>query len=89
MAGSVKTVSVKSEGRRWFVVLTAEQVQPEPLPTTGEVVGIDLGIATFLADSSGQWRRGASQSQVRRRRTPHFFACGAERREDFSRQKAQ
>ncbi|MGW6354175.1 RNA-guided endonuclease InsQ/TnpB family protein, partial [Streptomyces sp. NPDC055092] len=53
VAGRVKTISVKREGRQWFVVLTVEQVRPEPLPATGSVVGIDLGIASFLADSSG------------------------------------
>ncbi|MCW2873184.1 transposase [Actinacidiphila oryziradicis] len=53
VTGKVKTVSVKREGRKWFLVLTAEQAQPEPLPATGSVVGIDLGIAGFLADSNG------------------------------------
>ncbi|WP_406212467.1 RNA-guided endonuclease InsQ/TnpB family protein [Streptomyces canus] len=53
--GKVKTVSVKREGRRWFVVLAAEQEQPKPLPATGSVVGIDLGIANFLADSNGDF----------------------------------
>ncbi|MFF7438596.1 RNA-guided endonuclease TnpB family protein [Streptomyces sp. NPDC008122] len=53
VVGKVRTVSVKREGRRWYVILTAEQAQPEPLPATGGVVGIDLGIANFLADSDG------------------------------------
>ncbi|GAB2720268.1 RNA-guided endonuclease InsQ/TnpB family protein [Kitasatospora kifunensis] len=53
VVGRVKTVSVKREGRRWFVVVTAERERPEPLPSTGRVVGIDLGIANFLADSGG------------------------------------
>ncbi|MEV5526970.1 RNA-guided endonuclease InsQ/TnpB family protein [Streptomyces prunicolor] len=51
--GKVKTVSVKREGRKWVVVLTAEQSRPEPQPATGSVVGIDLGIASFLTDSNG------------------------------------
>ncbi|MFI6000512.1 RNA-guided endonuclease InsQ/TnpB family protein [Streptomyces sp. NPDC051366] len=55
VVGKVKTVSVKREGKRWFVVLTAEQAQPEPLPKTGSVVGIDVGIANFLADSNGEF----------------------------------
>ncbi|MER5689217.1 transposase [Streptomyces sp. NPDC002205] len=55
--GKVKTISVKREGRKWFVVLTAEQDRPEPLPATGSVVGIDLGIANFLADSGGGFVR--------------------------------
>jgi putative transposase len=41
VVGKVKTVSVKREGKRWYAVLTAEQEQPEPLPKTGSVVGID------------------------------------------------
>ncbi len=54
VAGKVKTVSVKREGRKWFVVLTAEQPRPEPLPATGSEVGIDLGIASFLTTSNGE-----------------------------------
>ncbi|WP_405876637.1 RNA-guided endonuclease InsQ/TnpB family protein [Streptomyces sp. NBC_00005] len=53
VVGKVKTVSVKREGRRWYVVITAEQPRPEPLPKTGSVVGIDLGIASFLTTSNG------------------------------------
>ncbi|MFF3075274.1 RNA-guided endonuclease InsQ/TnpB family protein [Kitasatospora sp. NPDC057936] len=53
VAGKVKTVSVKREGKRWYVVLTAEQAEPEPLSPTGSVIGIDMGIANFLADSNG------------------------------------
>jgi putative transposase len=55
VVGRVKTVSVKREGRRWYVVLTAEQAPPEPLPKTGSVVGIDMGIVNFLADSGGEF----------------------------------
>ncbi|MFD8078729.1 RNA-guided endonuclease InsQ/TnpB family protein [Streptomyces sp. NPDC059718] len=58
VTGRIKTVSVKREGRKWFVVLTTEQDQPEPLPATGSVVGIDLGIANFLADSGGEFVPG-------------------------------
>lgn len=42
VAGRVKTVSVKREGRNWYVVLCAEQELPTPLPKTGAVIGIDL-----------------------------------------------
>ncbi|EFL23929.1 putative transposase [Streptomyces himastatinicus ATCC 53653] len=53
VVGKVKTVSVKREGKRWYVILTAEQAQPKPLPATGSVAGIDMGLAHFLADSDG------------------------------------
>ncbi|MFF8678138.1 RNA-guided endonuclease InsQ/TnpB family protein [Streptomyces sp. NPDC015237] len=55
VVGKVKTVSVKREGKRWYVILTAEQAQPEPLPASGSMVGIDLGVANFLADSDGRF----------------------------------
>ncbi|MEV7004660.1 transposase [Streptomyces sp. NPDC093982] len=54
VVGKVKTVSVKREGKRWYVILTAEQPPPEPLPATGSVVGIDMGIASFLTTSNGE-----------------------------------
>ncbi|MEV6329712.1 transposase [Streptomyces sp. NPDC051909] len=71
VVGRVKTVSVKREGKRWFVVLTAEQIELEPLPATGAVVGIDMGIANFLTTSSGEHvanprhgRRAAAELEV-------------------------
>ncbi|MGW2647544.1 RNA-guided endonuclease InsQ/TnpB family protein [Streptomyces sp. NPDC001393] len=55
VVGKVKTISVKREGKRWYVVLTAEQAKPVPLESTGSVIGIDMGIANFLADSDGEF----------------------------------
>ncbi|MCC3772775.1 transposase [Streptomyces sp. UNOC14_S4] len=54
VVGRVKTISVKREGKHWYVVLTAEQAMPEPLPATGSVVGIDMGVASFFTTSSGE-----------------------------------
>jgi len=49
-------VSVKREGSgrrtRWFVVIPVE-VQPVPLPMTGAITGIDMGVASFLTTSEG------------------------------------
>ena len=63
VVGTVRTVSVKREGRRWYVVLTVEQSQPDPLPPTGSVVGIDMGVANFLADSGGEFVPGPRHGQ--------------------------
>ena len=38
----ITRVSVKREGRHWYVTLAAEQDLPAPLPKTGVTVGIDL-----------------------------------------------
>jgi putative transposase len=50
-AGRVKTISVKREGHRWYVVLSCDDVPTAPLPVTGRAVGIDLGVASFLTTS--------------------------------------
>lgn len=79
VTGRVKTVSVKREGRKWYVVLTAEQDQPEPLPTTSSQVGIDLGIASFLTTSNGvhipsprHGRRAANKLQAAQQALSRF-----------------
>lgn len=53
VAGRVKTITVKREGRRWYVVLACDDVPVEPLAPTGAIVGIDVGIASFLTTSDG------------------------------------
>lgn len=49
----VKQVMVKREGSRWYVIFSCDDIPVEPLPTTGAVVGIDLGIESFLTTSNG------------------------------------
>lgn len=51
--GRIKTIGVKREGRRWFVVLSCDDVPAQPLPMTGVTVGVDVGIASFLTTSDG------------------------------------
>jgi putative transposase len=51
--GTVKTISVKREGSRWYVVLSCDDVPAEPLAPTGAVTGIDLGVTHFLTTSEG------------------------------------
>lgn len=53
--GQVTQVSLKREnnGRRWYVVVIAEQ-PPISLEPTGNSVGVDVGIARFLTTSDGQ-----------------------------------
>jgi putative transposase len=49
--GVVKTISVKREGRRWFVLLSCDEVPALNLPDAGSVVGVDIGVASFLTTS--------------------------------------
>ncbi|MEV8596199.1 transposase [Streptomyces sp. NPDC052012] len=52
--GGVKTISVKREGNRWYVVLTCDEVPAEELVPTGVITGIDMGVAHFLTTSDGE-----------------------------------
>jgi putative transposase len=54
VGGVIKTITVKREGRRWYVVLACDQVPARPLRATGAAVGIDLGVAWLLTTSQGQ-----------------------------------
>ena len=52
--GRVKTISLKREGRRWYVVLSCDDVPARPLPATGRQAGLDVGVARFAATSDGE-----------------------------------
>ena len=52
--GRVKTISLKREGRRWYVVLSCDDVPARPLPATGRQVGVDVGVARFATTSDGE-----------------------------------
>lgn len=52
--GRVKTILVKREGNRWYVILARDNVLAEELPPTGAVVGIDMGTTHFLTTSEGE-----------------------------------
>ena len=52
--GRVKTISVKREGNRWYVVLSCDDVPAKTLPASGAVVGIDMGMASLVTTSDGE-----------------------------------
>jgi len=39
---------------RWFVVFHVDVPEPEPLPVTGESVGVDVGLTSFAVLSTGE-----------------------------------
>lgn len=52
--GKLKTISVKREAKRWFLVLSCDEVPEKLLLSTGSALGIDVGIASFLTTSVAQ-----------------------------------
>jgi putative transposase len=51
--GVPKAVTVRREGRRWWVTIRCVDVPAEPLPATGKEVGLDLGVTVLVATSDG------------------------------------
>ncbi|MFI7232359.1 RNA-guided endonuclease InsQ/TnpB family protein [Nonomuraea angiospora] len=47
MAGRVKTVEVKREAGRWYIILSCDDVPTQSLPATGREVGVDMGVVHF------------------------------------------
>ncbi len=72
--GTIKTISVKREGRRWYVILSCDGVPAEPLPSTGAIIGIDMGITYFMTTSDGAHVPN-----------PHYLAMSAARLADGQR----
>jgi putative transposase len=70
--GRVKTLQLKRECRRWYVIVVIE-ADAEPLPPSGRTAGVDVGVARFLTTSDGvvvanprfldsaQWRKVRNQ----------------------------
>jgi putative transposase len=53
IVGRVRTLQLKRESRRWYVVVVTE-TEAVPLPATGRSVGVDVGVARFLTTSDGE-----------------------------------
>ena len=54
LRGTIKTCTIKrTPTRKWFVYFSCETERLEPLPKTGKVVGIDLGLLTYVQCSDG------------------------------------
>jgi putative transposase len=52
--GTIKTCTVKrTSTNKWYVYFSCEVEKPEPLPKTGKIAGIDLGLITYVQCSDG------------------------------------
>jgi putative transposase len=54
LEGIPKAITVKREGKKWWLSLRCADVPEKPLPPTGREVGIDLGIVNIVATSDGE-----------------------------------
>lgn len=54
LEGTVKTVRLQHRAGWWYACFACEVPDPEPLPATGQVVGIDVGLSALLTTSDGE-----------------------------------
>lgn len=74
LEGTVKTVRLIRKAEKWFACFACE-ISPQPLPTIGRVVGIDVGIKSLLVTSDNElvenprwYRAGQQRLRVLQRR---------------------
>jgi putative transposase len=79
--GTPKTVTISREADGWYACFSCAEVPTQPLPSTGQETGIDLGLEAFATLSDGTrifhpgWYREAecrlktAQRKVARRKT--------------------
>ena len=54
LEGQIKTVRVFCRAGKWFVAFSCAVEKPEPLPPTGESIGIDLGLTRLATFNTGE-----------------------------------
>jgi putative transposase len=53
LEGTPKTVTLSKEADGWYVCISCADVPVQPLPETGQEIGVDLGIEAFATLSDG------------------------------------
>jgi putative transposase len=86
----VRTVTVRRRVRHWYVGFSLDLPRPTPKPSTGKAVGIDLGVSTFAALSTGELLGGPRAFRSARRRLRNLQRVASRRvRGSRRRQKAR
>jgi putative transposase len=95
LEGRLKAATVKREGEHWYLVFTCE-VEPRPLPSSDQAIGIDLGTNPhFLVTSEGgmvEAPRYYQKTQAKLARAQHSLSRrkrGSSRRKQAQRQVAK
>jgi putative transposase len=52
--GTPKTITISHEAYGWYVAISCADVPVQPLPSTGQETGIDLGLESFATLANGQ-----------------------------------
>lgn len=85
--GKIKTVRIVLKAGKWYACFACDVATPEPLPATGRVVGIDVGISALITTSDGEkvanpnyYRAGQKQLRLLQRKLARAKRGGKNRR---------
>ena len=84
-----KKIELRRQGRHWYCCISVEMVMPRPLPATGRSVGVDLGITTFAALSTGELIEGPRAQRNAERRVAELSRRLARKLRGSSRRRSQ
>ncbi len=88
LEGTPKTVTISREADGWYACISCADVPAQPLPTTGQETGIDLGIEAFATLSEGTrifspgWYRKAERALKTAQRRVSRRKRGSNRRRE-------
>jgi putative transposase len=58
LQGDVRQTRITHKNGRWYVSFVVRMQKPEPLPATGQEIGVDLGVRQFVTLSDGTHTAG-------------------------------
>lgn len=76
--GEIKTVRIVHKAGKWYACFACELPASEPLPATGQIVGIDVGISALITTSDG-----------RKTDNPNYYQAGQSKLRRLQRQLAR
>ena len=84
--GEIKTLRIRHQAGKWYAYFACE-VEEQPLPPTGQFVGIDVGVHHLLATSDNEvvenphwYRKGQAKLRILQRRVSRRKPGGSNRK---------
>jgi putative transposase len=88
VAGTIKTVTLRRDAcGDWWVTFSCEDVPAEPLPATGQSVGVDVGLSHFATLSTGDAIENPRPARIAEVRVRHAQRGVSKRKRGSNRQR--
>ena len=72
VVGLIKNISIRREGSSWYASIQVEAAETIPCAGVAPSIGIDLGVANFLATSAGELQASLAALAAQQRRLKRY-----------------